>query len=42
MTQSHLAAARRIYKNAGFRLVHKQPHHSFSLDLVAETWDLEL
>ncbi|HEV2304715.1 MAG TPA: helix-turn-helix domain-containing GNAT family N-acetyltransferase [Candidatus Acidoferrales bacterium] len=41
-TQSHLAAARRIYKNAGFRLAHKEPHHSFSLDLVAETWDLEL
>jgi DNA-binding MarR family transcriptional regulator/GNAT superfamily N-acetyltransferase len=41
-TQSHLAAARRIYKNAGFRLVHSEPHHSFSLDLVAQTWDLAL
>lgn len=41
-TQSHLDSARRIYKNAGFRLVHQQPHHSFSLDLVAETWDLAL
>ncbi len=41
-TQSHLDAARRIYKDAGFRLVHEEPHHSFSLDLVAETWDVDL
>ncbi|MFZ0640341.1 MAG: helix-turn-helix domain-containing GNAT family N-acetyltransferase [Candidatus Acidiferrales bacterium] len=41
-TQSHLDSARRIYKDAGFRLVHKEAHHSFSLDLVAETWDLDL
>jgi DNA-binding MarR family transcriptional regulator/ribosomal protein S18 acetylase RimI-like enzyme len=41
-TQSHLDAARGIYKKAGFRLVRSKPHHSFSLDLVAETWDLEL
>lgn len=41
-TQSHLTAARHIYKNAGFRLVHSQPHHSFSLDLVAQTWELAL
>jgi len=38
-TQSHLGAARRIYKDAGFHLVHKKKHHSFGLDLVAETWD---
>lgn len=41
-TQSHLDSARRIYKAAGFRRVHSEPHHSFSLDLVAETWDLDL
>lgn len=41
-TQSHLDAARRIYKDAGFHLVNKKKHHSFSLDLVAETWDLDL
>lgn len=41
-TQSHLDAARHIYKDAGFRRVHSEPHHSFSLDLVAETWDLAL
>lgn len=41
-TQSHLSAARGIYKKAGFRLTHKQPHRSFSRDLVAETWELDL
>jgi DNA-binding MarR family transcriptional regulator/N-acetylglutamate synthase-like GNAT family acetyltransferase len=41
-TQSHLDTARRIYKNAGFHLVHQKPHHSFGLDLIAETWDLDL
>ncbi|HEV2289272.1 MAG TPA: helix-turn-helix domain-containing GNAT family N-acetyltransferase [Candidatus Acidoferrales bacterium] len=41
-TQSHLDSARRIYKAAGFRRVHSESHHSFSLDLVAETWDLAL
>lgn len=41
-TQSHLDAARHIYKNAGFQRVRSEPHHSFSLDLVAETWDFDL
>lgn len=41
-TQSHLDSARRIYKNAGFRLIHQKHHHSFGLDLIAETWDLDL
>lgn len=41
-TQSHLDSARRIYKSAGFRLVRQKRHHSFGLDLVAETWDLDL
>jgi DNA-binding MarR family transcriptional regulator/N-acetylglutamate synthase-like GNAT family acetyltransferase len=41
-TQSELAAARRLYAAAGFHLTHKQRHHSFGKDLVAETWDLEL
>ena len=39
-TQSELDAARRIYKQAGFRVVRKKRHHSFSKDLVAETWEL--
>jgi DNA-binding MarR family transcriptional regulator/GNAT superfamily N-acetyltransferase len=41
-TQSHLGAARRIYEKAGFRLVAEEAHHSFGLDLVAETWEKDL
>ena len=41
-TQSILLAARHIYKQAGFRLVHEEQHHSFGKDLTAETWDLDL
>src|SRR5262249_11239605 len=37
-TQSTLEAARGVYKQAGFRIVHKEPHHSWGHDLVAETW----
>lgn len=41
-TQSILTAAHRIYQQAGFRLVKKEPHHSFGKDLIAQTWELEL
>jgi DNA-binding MarR family transcriptional regulator/N-acetylglutamate synthase-like GNAT family acetyltransferase len=41
-TNSILLAARHIYKKAGFRLVHKERHHSFGHALVGETWDLPL
>jgi DNA-binding MarR family transcriptional regulator/GNAT superfamily N-acetyltransferase len=41
-TNSVLVAARHIYKKAGFRLVHKERHHSFGQALVGETWDLTL
>jgi len=41
-TNSILLAARHIYRKAGFRLVHKEPHHSFGHALVGETWELEL
>ena len=41
-TQSHLAAARRLYVNEGYRLVAQAPHRSFGLDLIAETWELAL
>ena len=41
-TQSDLDAARNIYQKAGFRLVHKNSHHSWGQDLVAEIWDLKL
>ena len=41
-TQRGLDAARRIYEHADFRLIEETPHHSFGLDLVAQTWDLKL
>jgi DNA-binding MarR family transcriptional regulator/N-acetylglutamate synthase-like GNAT family acetyltransferase len=41
-TQSDLPAARRIYEQAGFRLVQKRPHRSWGRDLVSETWELKL
>ncbi|HEX7115441.1 MAG TPA: helix-turn-helix domain-containing GNAT family N-acetyltransferase [Steroidobacter sp.] len=41
-TDSSLAAARRIYENEGYRLVHREPHHSFGHDLIGETWELDL
>lgn len=41
-TQSELAAARGIYKEAGFRRAHTERHHSFGKNLVGETWELVL
>jgi DNA-binding MarR family transcriptional regulator/N-acetylglutamate synthase-like GNAT family acetyltransferase len=41
-TQSELLAARKIYQQAGFRLTAQQPHHSWTRDLVSETWELKL
>ncbi len=41
-TQKNLLAAIHLYRKAGFRLVHEEPHHSFGHDLVAQTWELTL
>ncbi|QOZ32043.1 helix-turn-helix domain-containing GNAT family N-acetyltransferase [Bradyrhizobium sp. CCBAU 53421] len=41
-TQSILLAARGIYARAGFQRVKEEKHHSFGVDLVGETWELEL
>jgi len=41
-TQRILVAARDIYQRAGFRKTAEEPHHSFGVDLVGETWELKL
>jgi DNA-binding MarR family transcriptional regulator/GNAT superfamily N-acetyltransferase len=42
-TQSELTAARRIYQNAGFKLIAEEKHRSWGRkDLTAETWELRL
>jgi DNA-binding MarR family transcriptional regulator/GNAT superfamily N-acetyltransferase len=41
-TQSVLVAARGIYQSAGFRCVKEEKHHSFGVDLVGETWEMDL
>lgn len=41
-TQSNLAAARGIYRVAGFRKVREEKHASFGVKLTGEYWELEL
>jgi DNA-binding MarR family transcriptional regulator/GNAT superfamily N-acetyltransferase len=41
-TNGNLAAARHLYKKAGFRLIESEPYRSFGHDLVSETWELTL
>jgi len=41
-THSNLTAARRIYEKAGFTLTSSEPKHTWSKDVVAEYWDLNL
>ena len=41
-TNHPLAAARHIYLAHGFALIREEPHHSFGVDLVGQTYELDL
>ena len=41
-THSILTAARHVYEKVGFTLTSSEPRHTWSKDVVAEFWDLEL
>jgi GNAT superfamily N-acetyltransferase len=41
-TNDPLVSAARIYRAAGFELTGEEPHHSFGVDLVGQTYELDL
>lgn len=41
-THQVLTAARKIYQRAGFTLTESKPHRSWGVDVIGETWNLDL
>lgn len=41
-TNDPLVSAARIYLDRGFRLTAEEPHHSFGVDLIGQTYEREL
>jgi GNAT superfamily N-acetyltransferase len=41
-TNHPLAAARHVYLAHGFELIRAEPHHSFGVDLVGQTYEIDL
>ena len=41
-TNDPLVAARHVYLRHGFALTDEQPHHSFGVELIGQTYELEL
>jgi GNAT superfamily N-acetyltransferase len=41
-TNDPLTSAAQIYRAVGFQLTAEEPHHSFGVDLVGQTYELEL